>query len=31
MEELFLYIKEQEKTEDAKWAEELINNLNLDY
>ena len=29
--ELFFYIKEQEKKEDDKWAEELINNLNLDY
>ena len=29
--ELLFYIKEQEKKEDDKWAEELINNLNLDY
>ena len=29
--ELLLYIKEQQKTEDTKWAQELINNLNLDY
>ena len=29
--ELLLYIQQQEKKEDDKWAEELINNLNLDY
>ena len=29
--ELFFYIQQQEKKEDDKWAEELINNLNLDY
>ena len=28
---LYIYIKEQEKKEEDKWAEELINNLNLDY
>ena len=27
---LFLYIQEQEKKEDEKWAEDLINALNLD-
>ena len=27
--ELFLYIQQQEKKEDDKWAEELINSLNL--
>ena len=29
--ELLLYIQQQEKKEDDKWTEELINNLNLDY
>ena len=28
--ELFLYIQQQEKKEDDKWAEDLINALNLD-
>ena len=28
--DLFLYIQEQEKKEWDKWAEELINSLNLD-
>ena len=28
--DLFLYIQEQEKKEDEKWAEDLINALNLD-
>ena len=27
--ELFFYIQQQEKKEDAKWAEELIESLNL--
>ena len=29
--EVFFYIQQQEKIEDIKWAEELINSLNLDY
>ena len=29
--ELFFYIQQQEKIEDIKWVEELINSLNLDY
>ena len=28
--DLFLYIQEQEKKEDEKWAEKLIESLNLD-
>ena len=28
--ELFLYIQQQEKKEDDKWAEDLIKGLNLD-
>ena len=28
--ELLLYIQQQEKKEDDKWAEDLINGLNLD-
>ena len=28
--DLFLYIQQQEKKEDDKWAEDLINALNLD-
>ena len=27
--ELFLYIQQQEKKEDDKWAEKLIDSLNL--
>ena len=30
-EELFLYIQQQEKKEDDKWAEDLINSLHLDF
>ena len=29
MEDLLLYIQQQEKKEDEKWAEDLINSLNL--
>ena len=29
--EVFFYIQQQEKIEDIKWVEELINSLNLDY
>ena len=28
--DLLLYIQQQEKKEEEKWAEDLINNLNLD-
>ena len=28
--DLFLYIQEQEEEETNKWAEDLINSLNLD-
>ena len=28
--DLLLYIQQQEKKEDDKWAEDLINGLNLD-
>ena len=28
--DLFLYIQEQEKKEDEKWAEKIIESLNLD-
>lgn len=28
--DLFLYIQEQEKKEDEKWVEKLIESLNLD-
>ena len=28
--ELFLYIQQQEEEETNKWAEDLINSLNLD-
>ena len=28
--DLFLYIQEQEKKEDEKWAKKLIESLNLD-
>ena len=30
MEDLLLYIQQQEKKEDEKWAEDLIESLNLD-
>ena len=29
--ELLLYIQQQEKKEDDKWAEKLIESLNLDW
>ena len=28
--EFFLYVQQQEEEEETKWAEELINSLNLD-
>ena len=28
--DLLLYVQQQEKKEDEKWAEDLINGLNLD-
>ena len=30
LKDLLLYIQQQEKNEDDKWAEDLINSLNLD-